>query len=184
VPTVTDLSPDKLEVREMLRAAIERSWSLETAQAGIARGQGLKLHEPTFGVDEIMAAVDCMLTSYVTMGRRVAELEKLFANLVDVPQGVSCNSGSSANLLAVAALTNPQTEDGLRAGDEVIVPALAWSTTVWPLVQHGLTPVIVDIDPMTLNVDPNEVERAVGAKTSIANHCQRPKAGQFSLPRK
>ncbi len=135
------------------------------AEASAVRGNGLKLHEPTFGVDEIMAAVDCMLTSYVTMGKRVAELERVFANLVGVPEGVSCNSGSSANLLAVGALANPQTKDGLRPGDEVIVPALSWSTTIWPLVQHGLTPVIVDIDPATLNMDPNEVERAVSAKT-------------------
>ena len=57
------------------------------------------------------------------------------------------NSGSSANLLAIAALANHATEDGLRPGDEVIVPALSWSTTVWPLIQLGLKPVIVDIDP-------------------------------------
>ena len=69
------------------------------------------------------------------------------------------NSGSSANLLAVAALSNVVTREGLRPGDEVIVPALSWSTTVWPLIQHQLVPVIVDIDPTTLNMDPNEVER-------------------------
>ena len=76
--------------------------------------------------------------------------------------GVMNNSGSSANLLAVAALANPATKDGLRPGDEVIVPALSWSTTVWPVIQCGLKPVICDIDPATFNIDPNEIEKAIG----------------------
>jgi len=156
---------DQAATREALRSAIERGWRLEMEKAGETRGKRLKLHEPTFGVDEILAAVDCMLTSYVTMGKRVAELEKVFAELIGVPEGISCNSGSSANLLAIGALANGQTKDGLRPGDEVIVPALAWSTTIWPLVQHGLVPVIVDIDPLTLNIDMNEAERAVSNKT-------------------
>jgi CDP-6-deoxy-D-xylo-4-hexulose-3-dehydrase len=151
--------------QDALRDAIERGWQLEMETAAEARGKRFKLHEPTFGVEEILAAVDCMLTSYVTMGKRVAELERVFADYVGLPEGVSCNSGSSANLLAIGALANGQTEGGLRPGDEVIVPALAWSTTVWPLVQHGLVPVIVDIDPLTLNIDPNEAERAVSDKT-------------------
>ena len=65
----------------------------------------------------------------------------------------------------MAALANPAVSPRLQPGDEVIVPALSWSTTVWPLVQHGLVPVVVDIDPRTLNVDPAQVERAVGPKT-------------------
>ena len=65
---------DEAAVREALRDAIERGWRLQMEKAGEARGKRFKLHEPTFGVDEILAAVDCMLTSYVTMGRRVAEI--------------------------------------------------------------------------------------------------------------
>ncbi len=151
--------------REALRGAIERGWRLEKEKLAETRGKRFKLHEPTFGVDEVLAAVDCMLTSYVTMGERVARLERLFAEHIGVPEGISCNSGSSANLLAIGALANGQTEGGLRPGDEVIVPALAWSTTIWPLVQHGLVPVIVDIDPLTLNIEPNEAERALSGKT-------------------
>ena len=57
------------------------------------------------------------------------------------------------------------TRNRLQPGDEVIVPALCWSTTVWPLIQHGLVPVIVDIDPVTFNINPEEIERAIGPKT-------------------
>src|SRR5579862_7975515 len=122
----------------------------------------VRLHEPTFGDEEINAALDCMLSTKVTMGERVKRFEREFADKYGFGHGVMNNSGSSANLLAVAALANPETKDALRPGDEVIVPALSWSTTVWPLVQSGLVPVIVDIDPTTLNIDPQEIERAVG----------------------
>lgn len=125
----------------------------------------VRLHEPTFGADEILAAVRCMLSTRVTMGEKVSRFEREFTDKFGFAHGVMNNSGSSANLLAVAALTNPQTKNHLNPGDEVIVPALAWSTTVWALIQHNLVPVVVDIDPGTLNIDPNEIERAVGPRT-------------------
>jgi CDP-6-deoxy-D-xylo-4-hexulose-3-dehydrase len=125
----------------------------------------VRLHEPTFGADDIMAAVECLLTTRVTLGEKVKRFEKEFASRHGSAHAVMNNSGSSANLLAVAAVANPATKDGLKPGDEVIVPALSWSTTVWPLVQCGLVPVIVDIDPATLNIDPTQIERAVGPKT-------------------
>jgi|SRR6185312_2292881 len=125
----------------------------------------VRLHEPTFSTEEIVAALDCMLTTQVTMGAKVKTFERQFADKYGFGHGTMVNSGSSANLLAVAVIANPETKDGLRPGDEVIVPALSWSTTVWPLVQCGLVPVIVDIDPVTLNIDPQQIERAIGPKT-------------------
>ncbi len=76
------------------------------------------------------------------------------------------NSGSSANLLVVdALLRRSQVEAPLRPGDEVLVPGLAWPTTVWPLVQLGLTPVFVDIDPVTLSIDLESAHAALGPRT-------------------
>ncbi len=125
----------------------------------------VRLHEPTFSADEIKAAVDVLLSTRVTMGPKVKAFEREYAEAFGFRHAVMNNSGSSANLLAVAALANPATPEPLRPGDEVIVPALSWSTTIWPLVQCGLKPVIVDIDPLTLNIDPNEIERAVSPRT-------------------
>jgi CDP-6-deoxy-D-xylo-4-hexulose-3-dehydrase len=125
----------------------------------------VRLHEPTFGADEIIAAVDVLLSTRVTMGPKVLAFENQFSKLHHHNHGVTSNSGSSANLLAIAALSNPAIADGFRPGDEVIVPALSWSTTVWPLIQHNLIPVIVDIDPLTFNIDPSQIERAIGPKT-------------------
>ncbi|MBF0333775.1 MAG: DegT/DnrJ/EryC1/StrS family aminotransferase [Alphaproteobacteria bacterium] len=125
----------------------------------------VRLHEPTFGAAEIKAALECLLTTRITMGPKVKGFEAEFKAHLGSRNATMVNSGSSANLLAIAALANPATEDGLRPGDEVIVPALSWSTTVWPLIQLGLVPVVVDIDRATLNIDPAAVEAAIGPKT-------------------
>lgn len=125
----------------------------------------VRLHEPTYGGEEVWAALETLLTTRVTMGAKVRAFEQAYADKFGFSDAVMVNSGSSANLLAVAALVNPACENGLKVGDEVIVPALSWSTTVWPLVQLGLVPVLVDHDPKTLNLDPEQVEKAIGPKT-------------------
>ena len=125
----------------------------------------IRLHEPTFGAEEINAALDVLLSTRVTMGPKVRSFEKQFSLMHGHADGVTSNSGSSANLLALAALCNPMYSKKLNPSDEVIVPALSWSTTVWPLVQHGLVPVVVDIDPKTFNIDPKQILKAITPKT-------------------
>ena len=155
--------------RDELRAGVEQSIRAYCASkhdfAFKPNDPVVRLHEPTFSADEILAALDCLLTTRVTMGPKVKGFEKEFCAAFGFGHGMMNNSGSSANLLAVAALANPAAKNGLRPGDEVVVPALSWSTTVWPLIQHGLVPVVVDIDPATLNIDPGEIERAIGPRT-------------------
>ena len=76
-----------------------------------------------------------------------------------------CNSGSSANLLMVAAACNPLRKNRLKKNDEVIVPAVCWSTSLWPLIQYGLKPVFVDIDIKTLNLDIEDLKKKITRKT-------------------
>ena len=156
---------DHAKLLAAVRASVEAYCAAAHDFAFDAANPLVRLHEPTFGADEINAALECLLTTRVTMGPKVKAFEAEFARHYGWAHAIMNNSGSSANLLAVAALANPATRDALRPGDEVIVPALSWSTTVWPLVQHGLTPVIVDIDPATFNIDPDEIERAIGPRT-------------------
>ncbi|MDR0945951.1 MAG: DegT/DnrJ/EryC1/StrS family aminotransferase [Bifidobacteriaceae bacterium] len=99
-----------------------------------------------------------------TMGPEVARYEAAFARQFGARHAVMVNSGSSANLLAVAAAVIDPRFD-LAAGDEVIVPAVSWATTYYPLSQYGLTPRFVDIDPETLNLDIDQVAAAIGPKT-------------------
>ncbi len=129
----------------------------------------LPLASNTFGDAEIAAALEALLRGQVTMGPRVRAFEEAFAAEHDAPAAVFCNSGSSANLLALALLTYPDGVTGrepvLRPGDEVIVPAVTCSTTVWPVVQMGAVPVLADVSPATLNLTVESVERALSPRT-------------------
>src|SRR3954451_6740714 len=81
-------------------------------------------------------------------------------------RGLLCTSGSSANLLAISALTSPQLgERALQPGDEVITCASGFPTTVNPIYQNGLVPVFVDVDLATYNVDTNQLADAIGPRT-------------------
>ncbi|MEP6477796.1 MAG: DegT/DnrJ/EryC1/StrS family aminotransferase [Rhodoglobus sp.] len=99
-----------------------------------------------------------------TMGPLVAEFERDFAAQFGAAYGVMVNSGSSANLLAIAAaVLDPRTD--LNAGDEVLVPAVSWATTYYPLQQYGLKLRFVDIDVDTLNMDLDLAEAAITPAT-------------------
>ena len=156
---------NKSDILDSIKSLIEDYAGESLAQPFDPANPRVLLHEPTFGSREIWEALDSLLSTQVTMGAKVMRFEKEFAAHFGFSNASMVNSGSSANLLAVSALCNPARELRLQPGDEVIVPALSWSTTIWPLIQHGLVPVIVDIDPKTLNIDPEQVERAVSEKT-------------------
>jgi CDP-6-deoxy-D-xylo-4-hexulose-3-dehydrase len=103
-----------------------------------------------------------------TMGECVKQFEQLFAEYIDSQFCVMVNSGSSANLLMVAALFyTSDVKLKLNPGDEVIVPAVSWSTTYYPLYQYGLKLKFVDIDLYTLNYDLEQLELAVTNKTRL-----------------
>jgi CDP-6-deoxy-D-xylo-4-hexulose-3-dehydrase len=101
----------------------------------------------------------------LTLGENVMEFEEQFAKFVGSKFAVMVNSGSSANLLAVASLF--YCENPLHPGDEVIVPAVSWATTYSPLQQYGLKLVFVDIDIETLNMDLHQLKRAITPKTRL-----------------
>lgn len=120
----------------------------------------------TWGEAEQAAMQRVIASGMYTMGENVKTFEHDFANHVGSQHCVMVNSGSSAILLMVAALCytkNPKLK--LNRGDEVIVPAVSWSTTYYPLYQYGLKIKFVDIDLETLNYDLNQLETAVTDKT-------------------
>jgi CDP-6-deoxy-D-xylo-4-hexulose-3-dehydrase len=119
-----------------------------------------------FGPEEVCNAVDAALDFWLTTGRFNADFERKLADFLDVRWAVTTNSGSSANLLAVAALTSPKLGDqALAPGDEIITVAAGFPTTVNPAVQYGLIPVFVDVDIPTYNAQPAAIEAAVTPKT-------------------
>lgn len=111
------------------------------------------------------AAIDRVLKSGMfSMGKEVAEFERQFAEWVGSRYAIMVNSGSSANLAMIAALMFRK-EGALKRGDEVIVPAVSWSTTYHPLQQYGLKLKFVDIDRDTLNLDLEQLQTAITADT-------------------
>ncbi|HXQ68607.1 MAG TPA: DegT/DnrJ/EryC1/StrS family aminotransferase [Alphaproteobacteria bacterium] len=118
----------------------------------------------TWGAEEIAAIQRVIASGRLTMGPQVARFEEAFAAYHGRKYGVMVNSGSSANLVAVAALCYKK-ERPLARGDEVIVPAIAWATTYHPLQQYGLKLKILDIELETLNMDVTVLERAIGERT-------------------
>ncbi len=125
----------------------------------------IKLHEPTFGVEEIFNFTKQLITTNVTMGKQVESFEKKICDKFGFRYAVSSNSGSSANLLMISALMSNLYSKRLKKNDEIIVPALAWSTSIFPLTQYGLKPVFVDCDLKTMNIDINQVKKAISKKT-------------------
>ena len=120
------------------------------------------LSNDTWGAEEMKAAHDVIDSRFFTMGKKVKQFEKDFAAKFGCRYAVMSNSGSSANLLNVAALVY---SGRLHKGDEVLVTAVSWSTTYFPIAQMGLKLRFVDINLGTLNVDIDALEAAITPKT-------------------
>ena len=114
-----------------------------------------------FTEDEVEAAVSSTLDFWLTLGKEGETFEKKLAAFLGVKSSILCNSGSSANLLAVSALSSPRLGNRrLRHGDEVITVAAGFPTTVAPIIQNGFVPVFIDNDPTTLNARVEQLEEA------------------------
>lgn len=119
-----------------------------------------------FDEREMVNLVDSALDFWLTAGDYAERFEKGLAEYLGVPYCALVNSGSSANLIAVATLTSPLLKERrLQRGDEVITVAAAFPTTVAPIVQNGLVPVFVDIDIPSYNIDTTMLEQALSSKT-------------------
>jgi CDP-6-deoxy-D-xylo-4-hexulose-3-dehydrase len=119
-----------------------------------------------FDAAEMRLLVDSSLDFWLTTGRFAAQFEKEFARWLGIRECVLVNSGSSANLVAVAALTSPKLGDRrLQPGDEVITLAAGFPTTVNPIIQHNLVPVFIDVTVPTYNVDATQLEAALSPRT-------------------
>jgi CDP-6-deoxy-D-xylo-4-hexulose-3-dehydrase len=119
-----------------------------------------------FGENEVAAAVDSSLDFWLTLGPHGDRFQAELARYLGVRSCVFVNSGSSANLLAFAALTSPKLgERRIRPGDEVITAAAGFPTTINPILQCGCIPVLVDADPSTGNVRADQLEDARSERT-------------------
>lgn len=123
-----------------------------------------KLASTTWDTDELVVANKILASSNLTMGKNVKEFESKFASYIGTKYAVMFNSGSSANLAIVTALKYIK-ESKIQEGDNIIVPAVSWSTTYYPITQNGFILNFVDIDLDTLNIDVSKIENAINPKT-------------------
>ncbi len=124
------------------------------------------LASTTWGDEELEAIRRVCQSDRYTMGEEVGRFEEAFAAKFGMAHAVMVNSGSSANLVAVAALCYKR-DRPLQRGDEVIVPAISWATTYHPLQQYGLRLRFVDVDLRTLNLDASQLEAALTPRTRM-----------------
>ena len=99
------------------------------------------------------------------MASYTRNFEIAFAKKIGANYALMVNSGSSANLIATFAAGNLMRKNALKRGDEILVPALCWSTSIWPLVQFGLKLKFIDIDVETLNINVNDLKKNISKKT-------------------
>jgi CDP-4-dehydro-6-deoxyglucose reductase, E1 len=119
-----------------------------------------------FDEKEMIALIDASLDFWLTTGRYAEQFEKTLAEFLGMKYCLLTNSGSSANLLAVSALTSPKLGvKRLKPGDEVITPACGFPTTLNPIIQNNLIPVFVDVEIGTYNIQVDQIENAISEKT-------------------
>lgn len=155
------------ELRERIRILVQEYHAVAfPPRLFIAGKTAVPVSGRVFDETEIQHLVDSGLDFWLTTGRFAAHFKKDFAALFGLKHALLVNSGSSANLLAVAALTSKTLgEKRLQPGDEVIAVAAGFPTTVNPLIQHGLIPVFLDVTVPTYNVDVRQLEEALSPRT-------------------
>ena len=117
--------------------------------------------------EEIKAGISVLNSGQITISKITRNFEKNFAKYIGSKYALMVNSGSSANLLATCASCNPKRLKRLKRGDEVLIPGICWSTSLWPIVQFGLKPIFVDVDKDTLNLDINDLKKKITQKTKM-----------------
>jgi CDP-6-deoxy-D-xylo-4-hexulose-3-dehydrase len=139
---------------------------LHSAKAFVAGETNIPVTGKVFGRQELQAATKASLDFWLTSGPYTEEFESRFAKTVGMRHAFMVNSGSSANLIALSSLTSSALGDrALKLGDEVITVAAGFPTTVTPILQNGLVPVYVDVDPETHVALDEQLEAAIGPKT-------------------
>lgn len=157
------LDQERQHILDLVRAYGERA----TAASDFVPGQSaVPPSGKVLGAAEFVNLVDASLDGWLTTGRYNAAFEKKLGDFLGIEHVLTCNSGSSANLLALTALTSPRLgARALQPGDEVITAAAGFPTTVNPILQNGLTPVFVDSEIGTYNPSPAAVEAAISPRT-------------------
>ncbi len=135
---------------------------------------------------EMIAMTGAILDFWLTLGKEADKFQAKFSGYLGVKNVILTNSGSSANLLAISSLKSDTLKNRLKDGDEIITTALAFPSTVAPIIQNTLVPVFVDVEPGTYNIDTFQLRRALSKKTravfithTLGNPCRMDEIVRF-----
>jgi len=158
---------NKNKIRNEILNSIKKFYQVIKSQEKFVSGQTyINYAGRVYDEKEIINIVDAALDFWLTAGRYADKFEKSFAAFLGVKYCLLTNSGSSANLLAVSALTSPLLKSRrLKPGDEVITTACGFPTTLNPILQNNLLPVFVDVELGTYNIQVEKIERALTKRT-------------------
>jgi CDP-6-deoxy-D-xylo-4-hexulose-3-dehydrase len=161
------MAEEDLNIRQRIEKLVEQYFANRfSSRAFIAGKSPVHYAGRVFDAEEMKAAVNATLDFWLTAGRFCDEFEGGFADFVGTEYALLVNSGSSANLVALSALTSPLLGNKrLRAGDEVITVAAGFPTTVNPIILNGMIPVFVDVEIGTYNINIEELQKSIGPKT-------------------
>src|SRR3990172_5400544 len=159
---------DERQIREEIFEMVKRLFLLRKSKEKFILGESkIPYAGRVYDEKEIISLVDSSLDFWLTEGRFVNQFEKEFAEFLGVKYCLLTNSGSSANLLAISALTSEELgERRLKPGDEIISIACAFPTTVNPIIQNNLVPVFLDVDIGTYNIQADKIEESLSEKTN------------------
>jgi CDP-4-dehydro-6-deoxyglucose reductase, E1 len=162
-----DFTPESDDLRARILDLVDEFANLAHSEKPFIPGQpSVAVSGKVYGAPELRALVDASLDFWLTAGRYNTQFERQLAQVLKIKHAITVNSGSSANLVALSALTSPLlAAEALKAGDEIITVAAGFPTTVNPMLVNGMVPVFVDIDIPTYNVMTSLVEAAVTSKT-------------------
>ena len=155
------------EIREAIFYQVRKLYELRKSSEEFVAGQSkIPYAGRVYDEKEMINLVDASLDFYLTAGRFAKQFEQEFASFLGIKYCILTNSGSSANLLAMSALTSPKLEQRrLKPGDEVITTACTFPTSLNPIIQNNLIPVFLDVDIGTYNVQVDKIEEALCEKT-------------------
>ncbi|MFC1741079.1 lipopolysaccharide biosynthesis protein RfbH [Nanoarchaeota archaeon] len=154
------------EIRKEILDRVDELYRLRVAGKKFVPGES-RVHYAgrVFDEKEMVAVIDSALDFWLTLGKHGMEFQKSLTGHLGMKHCLVVNSGSSANLLAVAALCSKDLPRPMKPGDEVITTAMTFPTTLTPIIQNGLVPVFVDVEPDTYNIDARLIEAAITEKT-------------------
>ena len=163
-----DRNDNRLDaLKQEIQKNIAEYYSIKREQknSGTDSPKTILYAEAIFDENEVNSMVETLLHGWLALGSKGREFSTKFAQYLGVSKTVFVNSGSSANLLAIAALKSDKMPNPLKNGDEIITTAVTFPTTLNPIIQQGLVPKLIDININTLNIDTNLLTEAISSKT-------------------